>query len=117
MNEFVTKMHTESGLINEIPNGISVSDADPFGANSMMRLSVTLVTGDSFRVRAPGRFGDHAKELAAVWKDISSAAKPQTIAQLKCVQCDRDLQKRFNYCPYCGVQQAPMDIIDGEDEV
>ena len=28
MNEFVTKMHTESGLINEIPNGIPVSEAE-----------------------------------------------------------------------------------------
>ena len=28
MNEFVTKMHTESGLITEIPKGISVSDAE-----------------------------------------------------------------------------------------
>ena len=28
MNEFVTKMHTDSGLINEIPNGISVSEAE-----------------------------------------------------------------------------------------
>ena len=28
MNEFVTKMHTDSGLITEIPNGITVSDAD-----------------------------------------------------------------------------------------
>ena len=28
MNEFVTKMHTDSGLINEIPNGISLSDAE-----------------------------------------------------------------------------------------
>ena len=28
MNEFVTKMHTDSGLINEIPNGVSVSDAE-----------------------------------------------------------------------------------------
>ena len=28
MNEFVTKMHTDSGLITEIPNGISVSDAE-----------------------------------------------------------------------------------------
>ena len=28
MNEFVTKMHTDSGLINEIPKGISVSDAE-----------------------------------------------------------------------------------------
>lgn len=28
MNEFVTKMHTESGLITQIPDGISVSDAE-----------------------------------------------------------------------------------------
>jgi oligoribonuclease len=28
MNDFVTKMHTDSGLITEIPNGISVSDAE-----------------------------------------------------------------------------------------
>ena len=28
MNEFVTKMHTDSGLINEIPNGISTSEAE-----------------------------------------------------------------------------------------
>jgi oligoribonuclease len=28
MYEFVTKMHTDSGLINEIPNGVSVSDAE-----------------------------------------------------------------------------------------
>ena len=28
MNEFVTKMHTDSGLINEIPNGVSVSVAE-----------------------------------------------------------------------------------------
>ncbi|MFM8447345.1 MAG: oligoribonuclease [Candidatus Nanopelagicaceae bacterium] len=28
MNEFVTKMHTDSGLINEIPKGISVSAAE-----------------------------------------------------------------------------------------
>jgi oligoribonuclease len=28
MNEFVTKMHTDSGLIHEIPNGISTSDAE-----------------------------------------------------------------------------------------
>ncbi|MEY3728558.1 MAG: hypothetical protein RL315_173 [Actinomycetota bacterium] len=28
MNEFVTKMHTDSGLITEIPNGVSVSDAE-----------------------------------------------------------------------------------------
>ena len=28
MNEFVTKMHTDSGLIHEIPNGIPVSDAE-----------------------------------------------------------------------------------------
>ena len=28
MNEFVTKMHTDSGLIDEIPNGVSVSDAE-----------------------------------------------------------------------------------------
>lgn len=28
MNEVVTKMHTDSGLINEIPNGISISDAE-----------------------------------------------------------------------------------------
>ena len=28
MNEFVTKMHTDSGLITEIPNGIAVSDAE-----------------------------------------------------------------------------------------
>ena len=28
MNEFLTKMHTDSGLINEIPNGVSVSDAE-----------------------------------------------------------------------------------------
>ncbi len=28
MNEFVTKMHTDSGLLPEIPNGISVSDAE-----------------------------------------------------------------------------------------
>lgn len=28
MNEFVTKMHTDSGLIKEIPNGISVSEAE-----------------------------------------------------------------------------------------
>ena len=28
MNEFVTNMHTDSGLINEIPNGVSVSDAE-----------------------------------------------------------------------------------------
>jgi oligoribonuclease len=28
MNEIVTKMHTDSGLINEIPNGVSVSDAE-----------------------------------------------------------------------------------------
>jgi oligoribonuclease len=28
MNDFVTKMHTESGLINEIPNGVSVSEAE-----------------------------------------------------------------------------------------
>ena len=28
MDEFVTKMHTDSGLINEIPNGISLSDAE-----------------------------------------------------------------------------------------
>ena len=28
MNEFVTKMHTDSGLLPEIPNGISVSEAE-----------------------------------------------------------------------------------------
>ena len=28
MNEFVTKMHTDSGLIKEIPNGISASGAE-----------------------------------------------------------------------------------------
>jgi oligoribonuclease len=28
MNDFVTKMHTESGLINEISNGVSVSEAE-----------------------------------------------------------------------------------------
>lgn len=28
MNEFVTKMHTDSGLIHQIPNGISVSQAE-----------------------------------------------------------------------------------------
>lgn len=28
MNEFVTKMHTDSGLIKEIPNGISISEAE-----------------------------------------------------------------------------------------
>ena len=28
MNEFVTKMHTDSGLITEIPNGIPVSEAE-----------------------------------------------------------------------------------------
>ena len=28
MNELVTKMHTDSGLITEIPNGIAVSDAE-----------------------------------------------------------------------------------------
>lgn len=28
MNEFVTKMHTDSGLIHEIPNGISLSQAE-----------------------------------------------------------------------------------------
>jgi len=28
MNDFVTKMHTDSGLIHEIPNGVSVSDAE-----------------------------------------------------------------------------------------
>jgi oligoribonuclease len=28
MNDFVTKMHTESGLINEIPNGVQVSEAE-----------------------------------------------------------------------------------------
>ncbi|MEY4422580.1 MAG: hypothetical protein RL581_1118, partial [Actinomycetota bacterium] len=28
MNEFVTKMHTDSGLINEIPKGVSVSEAE-----------------------------------------------------------------------------------------
>ena len=28
MNEFVTKMHTDSGLIHEIPNGISPSQAE-----------------------------------------------------------------------------------------
>ncbi|MFM8921485.1 MAG: oligoribonuclease [Candidatus Nanopelagicaceae bacterium] len=28
MNEFVTKMHTDSGLIKEIPNGISASEAE-----------------------------------------------------------------------------------------
>lgn len=28
MNDFVTKMHTESGLINEIPNGVPVSEAE-----------------------------------------------------------------------------------------
>ena len=28
MNEFVTKMHTESGLITEIPKGIPVSEAE-----------------------------------------------------------------------------------------
>lgn len=28
MNEIVTKMHSDSGLINEIPNGVSVSDAE-----------------------------------------------------------------------------------------
>ena len=28
MNEFVTKMHTDSGLITEIPNGIAVSEAE-----------------------------------------------------------------------------------------
>ena len=28
MNDFVTKMHTESGLINAIPNGVQVSEAE-----------------------------------------------------------------------------------------
>jgi oligoribonuclease len=28
MNDFVTKMHTDSGLINEIPNGVPVSEAE-----------------------------------------------------------------------------------------
>jgi oligoribonuclease len=28
MNEFVTKMHTDSGLINEIPKGMSASEAE-----------------------------------------------------------------------------------------
>jgi oligoribonuclease len=28
MNDFVTKMHTVSGLINEIPNGVPVSEAE-----------------------------------------------------------------------------------------
>ncbi len=28
MNDFVTNMHTESGLITEIPNGVSVADAE-----------------------------------------------------------------------------------------
>lgn len=28
MNDFVTKMHTDSGLISEIPNGVSVSEAE-----------------------------------------------------------------------------------------
>lgn len=28
MNEFVTAMHTESGLINEIPNGVTASEAE-----------------------------------------------------------------------------------------
>ena len=28
MNDFVTKMHTESGLINEIPKGVQVSEAE-----------------------------------------------------------------------------------------
>ena len=28
MGEFVTQMHTDSGLINEIPNGISLADAE-----------------------------------------------------------------------------------------
>jgi len=28
MNDFVTQMHTASGLINEIPNGVSVSEAE-----------------------------------------------------------------------------------------
>jgi oligoribonuclease len=28
MNDFVTAMHTKSGLINEIPNGVSLADAE-----------------------------------------------------------------------------------------
>ena len=28
MNEFVTQMHTTSGLITEIPNGVSVTEAE-----------------------------------------------------------------------------------------
>ena len=28
MNDFVTAMHTESGLINEIPNGVTVAEAE-----------------------------------------------------------------------------------------
>ena len=28
MNEFVTRMHTTSGLISEIPNGVSVTEAE-----------------------------------------------------------------------------------------
>ena len=28
MNEFVTNMHRESGLIEEIPNGVTLADAE-----------------------------------------------------------------------------------------
>lgn len=54
MDDFVTQMHTASGLITEIPNGISVSDAEDliltYLQNSGTQLGKSPLAGNSVSV-------------------------------------------------------------------
>ena len=96
---------------------VTLSDADPFSKSKMMRLSVVLTTGDSFRVRAPGRLGELAAELANIFKTISVDPNIAEEAVFRCINCEKSFQRNYQFCPFCGKQQLFTDLANEDIEI
>jgi hypothetical protein len=85
---------------------MTITDADPLEAGRTSRLAIQVQSGESFRLRAPGRFAESAKQLVEVWKSLTDGQRAPMDIELRCVHCGRGLDRPHRFCPYCGRETA-----------
>jgi hypothetical protein len=85
---------------------MTITDADPLESGRIARLVIQVPSGESLRLRAPGRFAESAKQVVEVWKSLTDGKRGESPVEARCIHCGRGLDKPHRFCPYCGRESA-----------
>jgi len=85
---------------------MTVTDADPLVAGRTARLVIQVQSGESLRLRAPGRFAESAQQLVEVWRSLTDGQRADSAAEIRCEHCGRGLDRPTRFCPYGGREMA-----------